>query len=84
MTNSEKNVADIERFLNQYGDGWFFVGFNPKDGEPMMACSAPDAKSEIALNALLNSVLSNGGVGALRERMKDRKRQTEEGAGEEA
>ena len=71
MTNAHKNIRQIEKILNQYSDGWFFVGFDPLSGESMMAAAAPDHRTEIALNALMGGLLQNGGVGALKERTKD-------------
>jgi hypothetical protein len=81
MTNAEKNIREIERLLNQYADGWCFVGFNPKDGEPIMACSYTDAKTEIALNSILGGMLSNGGVQALKARMAQSNETGEDEAG---
>lgn len=62
MTSAEKNIKEIQRFLNQYADGWLFVGFNPKDGEPMVAASASDTKTKMALNALAHGVMAQGGA----------------------
>lgn len=70
MTNAEKNIKQIEQLLNQYGDGWFFCGFNPKDGESMMCVSVQDGKTEIALNAMISALLQSGGVGAFKERLR--------------
>jgi hypothetical protein len=75
MTNAQKNIRQIEKILNQYADGWVFIGFDPTSGDSMMAGAAPDHKTAIALNALMGGLLQNGGVGALLERIKEKEQE---------
>jgi len=78
MTNAEKNIRDIEKFLNQYSDGWVFIGFDPVSGEPMIATSVPDAKTGIALNGLAGGILNQGGVGPLQDQINESRKEQEE------
>ncbi len=77
MTNAQKNVREINRMLQEYCDGYVLVAFNPKDQEPMMAVSANDAKTEIALNAAIGGLLQNGGVGALQDQIRAKQKEQE-------
>ncbi len=78
MTNAQKNIRTIKTFLDQHLDGYVIIGFNPLDQEPVLHASVPDAKDEVALNALLGGVLSNNGVGALRDQIKEMEKEGEE------
>ncbi len=71
MTNAQKTIRQIEKILNQYADGWVFIGFDPLSGESMMGAAAPDQKTEVALNACMAGLLQSGGVGALMEKQKE-------------
>ena len=74
MTNAQKNIREIDKFLNQFADGWVFVGFNPRDGEPMTAVAFSDPKTAIALNSMLGGILSTGGVSAVQEALNQKQK----------
>ncbi len=70
MTDAQRTVREINRMLAEYSDGFFFCGFNPKDGEPILAVEAKDAKTIMALNNTLFGVLQSGGVEAMQNQIK--------------
>jgi hypothetical protein len=76
MTNAEKTIKEIDRILSEFASGWVFVGFTI-DGEPMSAVSVPSGKEEVGINAILQGILSAGGVGALRDQIKAKEKETE-------
>ena len=74
MTNAQKNCRTISQFLEQHCDGFLLVAFNPTDQELIACVSVPDGKSETAINAIVGGILSAGGVGALRDQIKQKEK----------
>ena len=66
----KKNDRHTTNCQGNQPDGFFFCGFNPKDGEPILAVEAKDAKTIMALNNTLFGVLQSGGVEAMQNQIK--------------
>ena len=70
MNNAEKTAKEIDRTLKEWCDGYCLIAFDALSGEPIMALDARDCKTEMALNAAVGGFLAQGGIGAMKARMK--------------
>ena len=77
MTDAQKNIREISRLLSEFSDGWLFIGFNPSDQEPITGVSCKDGKTETAINAIMAGILQSGGVGALRDQIKEKEKEND-------
>jgi len=77
MTKAQRNIRRIDQLLREFADGFVFIGFDPETHESMTCVSVPDDRAEIALNAVANGILQAGGVGALRDQIKEKEKEGE-------
>lgn len=63
--NSEKIAEVIDHHLGEMTDGYLVIAFNGDTGEPIVRGSIPDAKTALAVNSVMASIMAAGGAGAV-------------------
>lgn len=65
MNNRSPFGSLFRHQVGEYLDGFVVIGFEHKDGTPVVVADIPDPKTALAVNNILSQLLVNGGVGVV-------------------
>lgn len=69
--NIKRIRAQLEHHTGEFMDGYILIGFVPGEASVQILSMAPDSKTALAINAILCSIVANGGVSV--DKVKSRK-----------